>query len=68
MKKINWKKAYEFIKENPRYLFFASGIVVQILEQAGIMVSPETVELIMDVVTLIATGRVMKKSDFNKML
>lgn len=61
-------KVLSFIKERPRVVVLGIGIVVQILELAQLTVPPALVENLIDLVTLLALGRTMQKSESGKLV
>jgi hypothetical protein len=61
-------KVLAFIKEKPRVVILGIGIIVQILELFAIKVPSGLVENCIDLVTLFALGRVMQKSETDKVV
>lgn len=60
--------AIEFVKAKPRIIFLFAALATQVMEAADIIVNPEMLETVLDIVTLAILGRVMQKSETNKML
>ncbi|TGB01125.1 hypothetical protein [Halobacillus salinus] len=63
-----FQKVLAFVREKPRVIFLVSALVVQGLEQLGVQVDSAMLENALDLVTLIALGHVMKKSDTDKIV
>jgi hypothetical protein len=60
------KDIVKALREKPRYIFLISGLAVQVLEKYGVGVDAGLMEEVLDIVTLIILGHVMKKSESGK--
>jgi hypothetical protein len=62
------KKVIGFVKKKYDVIIVALGCTQQLLEASGVSVPPGVFENLIDLVTILALGSVMKKSEAGKLI